>query len=501
MEPKRLKTIVSVLAAGSVLLCLPMPGLAKETPSYLDLARQLNQAFVEVSEQVSLSVVVVRVAHKPSHMDLEDEDNPFLDMLPPKFRKQFEEQRKNRDKKEESAAGEKPIFDGQGSGIVVRGEGYILTNRHVVEGADEIKVLFKDGSEFEGQVKGADVQSDVAVIKIDPKGKKLQVAKLGDSDKTRVGEFAIAIGAPFELDYSVTFGHVSAKGRSRIIPDRRLDQDFIQTDANINPGNSGGPLVNINGEVIGINTLIRGLHTGIGFAIPINFAREVSDRLITDGKYTRAWLGVGIRDLKDDAEYKAVITGVNDGVVVTEIQDDGPAAKSELKPSDVITAVDGKAVSTAQQLKSEIRSKKIGQSLTLDVYRMMEGRGKTIKVKVKTDAMPERVIPVAAKRPAVQEESAKTLGLTVKPLTKELAEQYGLEKSEGVVVTEVESGSVAETKGIRPGDVITEVNQKPVNSPKQFREVLKSADLKKGVILNFTSRGTSKFEILKESGE
>jgi serine protease Do len=501
MEQKRLKTIVSVLAAGSALLCLPMPGLAKETPSYLDLARQLNQAFVEVSEQVSPSVVIVRVAHKPSNMDLEDDDSPFLDMLPPKFRKQFEEQRKNRDKREESGTNEKPVYDGQGSGIVVRGEGYILTNRHVVEGADEIKVIFKDGSEFEGQVKGADVQSDVAVIKIDPKGKKLQVAKLGDSDKTRVGEFAIAIGAPFELDYSVTFGHVSAKGRSHIIPDRRLDQDFIQTDANINPGNSGGPLVNINGEVIGINTLIRGLHTGIGFAIPINFAREVSDRLIVDGKYTRSWLGVGIRDLKDDVEYKAVITGVNDGVVITEIQADGPAAKSDLKPSDVITAVDGKPVATAQQLKTEIRSKKIGQLLTLDVYRMMDGRGKSMKVKVKADAMPERVMPVAAKRQAAPEESTKTLGLTVKSLTRELAEQYGLEKSEGVVVTEVESGSAAEAKGIRPGDIITEVNQKPVSSPKQFRDVLKSADLKKGVILNFTSRGTSKFEILKESGE
>jgi serine protease Do len=501
MEQKRIKTIVSVLAAGSALLCLPVPGLAKEGPSYLDLARQLNQAFVEVSEQVSPSVVVVRVAHKPSHMDLEDEDNPFLDMLPPKFRKQMEEQRKNREKKGEPSAGEKPVFDGQGSGIVVREEGYILTNRHVVEGADEIKVRFKDGSEFDGQVRGVDVQTDVAVIKIEPKGKKLQVAKLGDSDKTRVGEFAIAIGAPFELDYSVTFGHVSAKGRSRIIPDPRLDQDFIQTDANINPGNSGGPLVNISGEVIGINTLIRGLRTGIGFAIPVNLAREVADRLITDGKYTRAWLGVGIRALRDEIELKDVITGVNDGVVVTAIQNDGPAAKSDLKASDVITAVDGKPISTAQQLKNEIRSKKIGQAVTLDVYRMQDGRGKNIKIKVKTDAWPEETTPVAVKHSVVPEESSKTLGLTVKSLTKELAEQYGLEKSEGVVVTEVESGSVAEAKGIRPGDIITEVNQKLVNSPKQFRDAIKSADLKKGVILNFTSRETSKFEVLKESGE
>src|SRR6266704_419394 len=156
-------------------------------------------------------------------------------------------------------------------------------NGHVVDGADKIKVRFKDGSEYDGEVRGVDAQSDVAVVKIDPKGKKLKVARLGDSDNTRVGEFAIAIGAPFELDYSVTFGHVSAKGRSRIIPDEKADQDFIQTDANINPGNSGGPLVNIDGEVIGINTLIRGLHTGIGFAIPANLAKEISDKLITAG--------------------------------------------------------------------------------------------------------------------------------------------------------------------------------------------------------------------------
>jgi serine protease Do len=260
--------------------------------------------------------------------------------------------------------------------------------------------------------------------------------------------------------------------------------------------------VNIEGEVIGINTLIRGLHTGIGFAIPINLGREVAEQLIAEGKYTRSWLGVGIRALNEDPELKDLITGINEGVVVTQIQGNGPAFKSDLKPSDVITAVDGKKVATAQELKNEVRSKKIGQSVTLDVYRMVDAsHGKSIKVKLNTAAMPEKILEVASRPAPVQEEQTKTFGLTVKSLTRELADQYGVEKAEGVIVTEVQAGSAAEAKGIRAGDIITEVNLTPVKTAKQFRDAVKSADLKKGIMLNFTSRGTSKFEFLKESGE
>jgi serine protease Do len=464
----------------------------------LEMARQLNQAFIEVADQVSPAVVVIRVAHKPSYINLDDEDAPFWDLIPRQFRKQLEEQReKQRQEKRDNPHGREPVFDGQGSGIVLTEDGYIMTNRHVVDGADRIKVRLKDGTEFDAEVRGVDPQSDVAVIRIDPKGKKLTVAKLGDSEKARVGEFAIAIGAPFDLDYSVTFGHVSAKGRSWIIPDQTMDQDFIQTDASINPGNSGGPLVNIYGEVIGINTLIRGLRTGIGFAIPVNLAKEVADNLIKEGKYVRSWLGIGIKALRDDPDFREMVPGVQDGVIVTLIQPEGPAAKSDLRPSDVITSVDGKPVGTAQQLKSEIRSKKIGQTLTLDVYR----KDRNVKVKVKTDAWPDETTLVVNKKPAPAEEEIRTFGLTLQTLTKELADQFGVDKIEGVIVTEVERGSVAERKGIRPGDIITDVNQKSVTTPKQFREAVKTGDAKKGVIVNFTSRGTSKFELLKESGD
>src|SRR5437762_1323454 len=363
-----IKSHLGFFALLGIVALAPLPLPAKEISSPMDLARQLNQAFIEVADKVSPSVVVIRVAHKPDYNESIDDDNPFFDMLPREFRRRFEERRQRTPRRSRE-----PIFDSEGSGIVIREDGHILTNRHVVDGADKIKVRFKDGKEYGAEVRGEDAQSDLAVIKIEAKG--LTSARLADSSKTRVGEFAIAIGAPFSLDYIVTFGHVSAKGRHIISGDEgaAMDQDFIQTDANINPGNSGGPLVNIDGEVIGVNALIRGLRTGIGFAIPSNLAREISDKLIEDGKVTRAWLGVGIRSLGDYAAFKDTVKGVEQGVVVYTIQPEGPASKSDLKPSDIITAVDGKRVSTAQDLKNEIRGKKIGSTVTLDVARPEAG--------------------------------------------------------------------------------------------------------------------------------
>ena len=481
--------MVIALVVTACLAFEAVPARGKESSPALDMARQLNQVFIEVAERVSAAVVVINVAHKPDYSSGEDGANPWLDMLPPEWRERFKRAHPSR------PSGREPVFDGMGSGVVIREDGYILTNRHVVDGAEKIRVRFKNGKEYDAEIRGVDPQSDIAVIKID--AKDLATAKLGDSDKARVGEFAIAIGAPLELDYSVTFGHVSAKGRSHIIPDMSMDQDFIQTDANINPGNSGGPLINIDGDVIGINTLIKGLRGGIGFAIPSNLAREVADKLIADGKFTRAWLGLEIRALSEDPDFKGMVKGVDEGVVVRGIVAEGPAAKSDLKVGDVVTAVDGKRVATSEQLRAEVRAKRIDSPVTLDVVR----NDKKLKVKVKAAAWPEQNTVASDKRRTTAEVESNDLGLTVKPMSKELAKDSGIEMVEGLLVTQVEPGSVAMTKGIQSGDIITEIGQRPVATLKDYRAAIRDSDLKKGIMVTLVSQGVTRLVILKDSGE
>jgi serine protease Do len=486
---KFLRSRLPLIVSGLVVPLQAAPA-AERPPTNIEVARQLNQAFVDVAEKVTPAVVVINVIQKATVITPDEDTDDSTDSLPREFQRRFllpyEELPQER------------AF-GQGSGVIIRADGYILTNGHVIEDADKITVRLHDGRVFKGKVRGVDPKSDVAVIKIDAKG--LPVAALADSTKTRVGEFAIAIGAPFSLDYSVTYGHVSAKSRSNIIEGEGgavMDQDFIQTDANINPGNSGGPLVNINGEVIGINTLIRGLHTGIGFAIPSSLAKEISDKLISDGKFTRAWLGIGIRAYRDDPDLRELLKGVEDGVVVLSLQTNGPAYKSDLKPKDVITAVDGKTISTPQDLRGEIRGKKIGAAVTLDVVR----NGKAMQLKVKPAEWVEApVVPEIVRSSPATEEERSGLGLTIHALTREVAKQFGADMTDGVIVVSVDRGTLASRHGIRPGDIITEVNQKAVANPRQFREALKTANLKKGIILNIVSGKTAHFEVLKVEDE
>jgi serine protease Do len=478
-------------------VCLLTAGFAMQSPalaandSAIELARQLNQAFVDVAEQASSSVVVISVTHKLDPFWFTSDSNPILEYMP----KDWRDKLKERDRQK---AFKHPPIVTHGSGVIVRDDGYIVTNSHVVEGGEAIKVRFKNGDEFDATIRGVDSQSDIAVVKIEAKG--LKAAKLADSDQTKVGEFAIAIGAPFDLDYSVTFGHVSAKGRSQIIPSNAggaaMDQDFIQTDASINPGNSGGPLVNINGEVIGINTLIQGMNTGIGFAVPSNLTKEVADQIIGTGKFTRSWLGIAIATLSQDKEFRELIgKGVKEGVIVREIPPDGPAAKSDLRASDVITAIDGKKVATSQELKNQIRSKKVGQELVLDVVR----DGKPIQVKVKTAEWPEEKAKAAKKSAPSEPSVEESLGMKVQALTPDLAEKLELEKTEGVLVSEVAEGGPAAAQGIKPGDIVTDINRKPVKSLKAFKDAMKSADLKKGILLNIVSERAAKFVILKNA--
>ncbi|MBM3869678.1 MAG: PDZ domain-containing protein [Verrucomicrobia bacterium] len=503
----------------------PLLAAQKESAA-ISFARQLNQAFIEVADQVSPSVVVIRVAQKQDRgmFGMELEGNPLYEMLPRDLRKQMEERLDRNRKRSESQPERTPQFNGQGSGVVIREDGYILTNRHVVEDAQKIEVRFKDGRTFPATIRGLDPRSDVAVLKIEAKG--LPAAKFTDSDKTRVGEFAIAIGAPFNLDYSVTFGHVSAKGRTAIIPDAMaglapntpFDQDFIQTDATINPGNSGGPLVNINGEIIGINTLIRGIGTGIGFAIPANLAREVSESLILNGRMVRAKLGLLALGYKDDFSVRdgenekdpdwdrvsnqrlrdlngRAFKGATNGIFVAGIQKSGAAGKSALKLEDVVTHVEGTPISNAQELRGALRTK-AGKLVTLSILR----DGKPMKIKVTPEEWADEPQLTNVQPKGSRDGKSQELGLTVKPLTPELAKQMKLKQSDGLLITEVEPGGPAARRGLKPGVIITEINGKPVSDLRDFAIGLKESDLKKGVRLEIIADGSNKFEVLR-SGE
>ena len=498
------KIAVTILSAGLLGgIVASSPARAAEPSEALKLAQQLNQAFVEVAESVSKSVVVVRVASKArarGGVGNPFDNSPFFDQLPEEYRKFFERQQEQQREEPQTPPRRSrprgPVFDGQGSGLVYREDGVILTNRHVVENAEKVQIVFRGGKEYDGEVLGVDRESDIAVVKIDATG--LTAAKMGDSDKTKVGEFAIAVGSPYELDYSVTVGHVSAKGR-RVFSDQMMfDQDFIQTDASINPGNSGGPLVNIYGEVIGINTLIRGMNTGIGFAVPVNLAKRVADMLIEDGKVTRAWLGVSITTLREDADYRDLAVGVEDGVVVRQFVPGGPAENSELELADVITEVDGNSVKSAEELKRELRLKKAGDFVTLGLMR----NGKAREIEVETGAFPEEFTAVSrmrrSERKPEADTKAKLLGMTVQNINADLAKRFEVEVEKGVIVTAIENDSVAAEKGISPGDIVTRINSASVDSVATFKAALEGEDLKKGVIVHLTSEGSQRFEVLKQ---
>ena len=483
----QIRTSLLTLGICGLVALRPSPAVAADE-SPLAFAKKLNQAFVQVVEKVSPSVVVVKVTQQVNARARANlRENPFFEFMPEdmreRMREQFEERRR------------RPA-QGQGSGFIIRKDGYILTNRHVVENADKIQVVLQTGREYEAKVQGLDPESDLAVIKIDVDG--LPTVKFGNSDTAKVGEFAIAIGAPFELDYSVTIGHISAKGRAIRATLEMSDADFIQTDASINPGNSGGPLVNIDGEVIGVNTMIRGIGTGIGFSIPSKLAKEISDSLIEYGKMTRAWLGISVSTLREDPEVEGMYPDLENGVVVKEILRDGPAAGSKLRPADVILEVAGKRVITSQQLINEVRNKKIGAPLKLTVNR----RGKEFDVTVKPGERPEAKELLArnyrggdrGRSGAPQRE--KELGLVLEELSAKQARQYGVDG--GVLVAEVAEDSPAAVRGISPGDVLTEINRKEISSIADVREALRDADLDDGVVVHFVSDGTSKFRVLKK---
>ena len=294
---------------------------------------------------------------------------------------------------------------------------------------------------------------------------------------------------------------VSGKGRSKLLATSGYSiSDYLQTDASINPGNSGGPLCDIDGRVIGMNTLINGINRGLGFAIPINMAKEIGDELIAGRKIMRPWLGIRIETLGDDPSIRDLFKGIEKGVVVRTIEADAPAYKSDLRPFDVITQVDANSVTTDSQLQHEILKKKIGQKVELTVWR----KGQTLKVPVTTGELPNE-ISRASNEPARppqnrEEEEVGKFGLQVQELTKEMAQRFKLGVQRGVIVTDVTENSLAAQQGIEREDVITEVDGKPVTDVKTFREALNKADPKRGVLLYLDRKGSKTFAVLKAGG-
>ncbi len=362
--------------------------------------------------------------------------------------------------------------EGEGSGFVISQEGYILTNNHVIDGAEQIKVKLANGKEYDGKVVGRDPKTDLALVKIDGV-KDLHPLPLGNSEDLRVGSWVVAIGSPFGLEQTVTQGIVSGKGR--VIGSGPYD-DFIQTDASINPGNSGGPLINMKGEVIGINTAINPSGQGIGFAIPIDMAKSVIPQLEQKGSVTRGWLGVGIQQMTPALE-KSFGLKDNEGILVADVFKGGPAEKGGIERGDVITQFDGKTVSESKDLSRIVASTPVGKTVTVKLIR----DGKAMERSVKVGEMEKQT--TTASMP-----SHKSLGITVQQLTPEIARGLGVKRESGVVVTRVEPGSPADDAGIQSGDVIQEVDRKPVKDAEDFTQKIEQAK-GQGNILLLIERG------------
>jgi len=437
-----------------------------------DIAHELNDAYTAVYERVAPAVVVV---------DVEKNGRSGNSANPPDgFDFFFRSPREESEQPDQS----------EGSGFVIRQDGYIITNGHVIEGEDQINVKLKDGRTFHAKVIGSDERTDVAVIKVEASG--LPTIDFANSDAVKVGQIVCAIGTPYKFAYTFTTGVVSAKGRNELLPDKY--EDYIQTDAAINPGNSGGPLCDIDGKVIGVNTLIHGLNRGLGFAISSNLARQISDQLIATGKIVRPWLGIVIESLGDQNRAE-VFKGVDKGVVVRTIQADTPASRSDLRPADVITDVDGVQVGSARELQNEVLKKKVGEQLTLGVWR----NGKKMSVSVRTEELPSNPNKIGSipASPVPSESAASEFGVKMQDVTPELKQEFGLKSDVGVVVTEVAPNSPAALADIQSGDLITEVGRNPVSNTQSFQKALTEQKGKQNLLLLLDRKGIKTYSIVK----
>ncbi len=446
------------------------PALQQTSVQGMTIAQQLSKNFADIAAQTAPSVVMI-FTEKTVHMTQPMIDFPFGDFFgtPNPFGRGRGQQRQQ-DLKQH----------GLGSGVIVDAEGVILTNNHVVSGADEIKVRLADGREFKAKVKGTDKQTDLAVITID--ADNLKAIKLGDSDKARVGELVLAIGSPLNpnLDHTVTRGIISGKGRSGVGLNHY--EDFIQTDAAINPGNSGGALVNMKGELIGINAAIAsksGGFMGIGFAVPVNLARKVMHDLIENGKVTRGWLGVYIQNVSSDMA-KALDLKAAKGVIVSKVQADSPAEKAGLKEEDVILTFNGKTVDNNVALSTWVAGSSPGDKIKLGILR--DGESKTVTVTL--GELDNKVLAEAD-----GSTSFSDVGITVSNLTDKARKKYDIEDLRtGVIITSVKQGSAAMEAGLREGDAIIKVNRRPIKNTKDLKTIFKKLNAGDHILM-FIRRG------------
>ncbi|MBI4239149.1 MAG: DegQ family serine endoprotease [Deltaproteobacteria bacterium] len=369
---------------------------------------------------------------------------------------------------------------GLGSGMIVDSEkGYVLTNNHVVAEADEIKITLSDGRSFDAKVVGTDPQTDVGVLQIQNPAKDLPFVRLGNSDEVQVGDWAIAVGNPFGLSQTVTVGIISAKGRSNVnITDY---EDFIQTDAAINPGNSGGPLLNIEGEVIGVNTAIfsrSGGYQGIGFSIPSNIARSVMESLITGKKIERGFLGLYLQDITEEIAKQFKLEGA-EGALISEVMPNGPAEQAGLKTGDIVVEIDGKKVKDSHELRNHVAFSPVGKIVKLTVLR----DGARQEISVTLAARPDE--KVAKESSGVTEK----LGIAVEGLSDQLRGKYRTEANEGVVITEIDPQGIGAQMGLREGDVLLEFNRKPVKDVAAFKAAIQQFNEREGLLLLVDRQG------------
>jgi serine protease Do len=469
------------------------PANTKEPMSTAAYAHGLSAAFHDAAEKALPSVVMI--SNRPAVVErssnkgdkgMSPDDNsrefsfgfkgaPFGELFNnPQFRQFFKEL------PDEMPDMPRHGVMGAGSGVIVDPSGVILTNNHVVKGGGKIMVRLQDGREFKAVDIKTDPTTDLAILHIEGAG-TLPAIKLGNSDSTQVGDWVLALGQPFGLEGTVTAGIISAKGRGLGISNR---EDFIQTDAAINPGNSGGPLVNLDGEIIGINTAITtnsGTYQGVGFAIPIDLAKWVGKQLVESGAVHRAYLGVVIQPVTQPLADQFHVK-VHQGVVVTEVRPDTPAAKAGLKPGDIVLKFAGKTVSGPRELQSLVEQAKIGNTEPLMILR----DGKQMALNVTSAELPSETS--IAGNPAIETKKGETtrfdkLGIQAETLTPKIAEQLGVSADHGVVITDVRSGSPADLAGLGTGMIITEANRQPVKSVEDFSNALGQKPLEKGVLL------------------